>query len=255
MKLRRTVLDGIIYDDSTIWPSGFAPPPPARSNGRRRNSTPQDLKRALAGDKNLERADLSGADLIKADLTGADLIKANLSGANLTGAGLSRARLIRADLPRAVLRGANLTRANLLDANLTYADLTGADLTGADLTDANLSLITYDETTIWPAHFTLPPYARRNSPRRNSTITGSDSAIAKGLEYALQGRDKEAEDWLWRYGLDKLSPRGLEEMLGVLGKARLAPGASIRDANVQAYIRNSLVPWYRAQIERTSRIR
>ena len=32
---RRAVLDGIIYDDSTIWPSGFTPPPSAPRQNRR----------------------------------------------------------------------------------------------------------------------------------------------------------------------------------------------------------------------------
>ena len=72
-------------------------------------ANPNDLERALAGDKNLRGADLRGADLREAKLLGADLSDADLKDANLT------------------------------EANLTEADLRGADLRNADLSDANLS--------------------------------------------------------------------------------------------------------------------
>jgi uncharacterized protein YjbI with pentapeptide repeats len=93
-----------------------------------------DVKRALAGDKNLREADLSGADLSEADLIGADLSHASLTGANLRGASLTGASLTGASL-----RGASLTGADLYDANLTEANLYGADLSDANLYDANLT--------------------------------------------------------------------------------------------------------------------
>ena len=105
-----------------------------------------DVKRALAGDKNLIAADLTGADLRYAKLSnsflayaklqGADLRRADLRESNLDSADLTGADLRHARLRHARLQGANLTGANLKGANLPFADLTDADLTDADLTDA-----------------------------------------------------------------------------------------------------------------------
>ena len=87
---------------------------------------PEDLERALRGEKNLSGADLSGANLRWAKLSDADLSNANLSGtclewANLTGADLS---------------GADLSNAKLRNAELPGADLSGANLSGANLCNA-----------------------------------------------------------------------------------------------------------------------
>ena len=93
-----------------------------------------DVKRALAGDRNLRGADLSGADLSGADLSGADLSGADLSGANLSGA-----NLIVAEMDRAVFEGANMRRARMDGAYLTGADLTDTRLQFASMTDATLT--------------------------------------------------------------------------------------------------------------------
>jgi len=112
-----------------------------------------DVKRALAGDKNLSGADLSGADLSGADLSGADLnganlkesrlIDADLRGASLSGAEMDLAVCDGADMRRAVMVGTYLTDADLTDAKLRYANmseaiLVRAKLKGARMRDSNL---------------------------------------------------------------------------------------------------------------------
>ena len=97
-----------------------------------------DVKRALAGDRNLSGADLSGAYLSRANLSGANLSGANLSGASLSDANLSGADLSGADLTEANLSYAKLSGADLSGANLTAAKLTAAKLTAAKLTAAKL---------------------------------------------------------------------------------------------------------------------
>ena len=110
---------------------------------------PDDVKRVLAGDKDLKEADLSGSDLrgarlLTVNLSGANLKGANLKGANLSDsnlscADLSDARLIDANMSHADLNGANLTGAILTYALLSYADLGEADLSWADLNGVDLS--------------------------------------------------------------------------------------------------------------------
>ena len=120
---------------------------------------PDDLQRALSGDKNLsgvflQDADLSDVDLSDADLSGAYLFRAvltraNLRGANLTGANLSGADLRGSNLNGAILSSANLSGADLTDAALTAAALNGASLNRASLARANLSgaLLSYADLT------------------------------------------------------------------------------------------------------------
>jgi hypothetical protein len=104
-----------------------------------------------------EAAGLSGADLNGASLSGADLSGANLFKAFLNGANLGGANLFKAFLHRAGLNGVNLSGADLGGADLHGAKLRGANLTGANLSGTDLSKITYNDHTIWPNNFTLPP--------------------------------------------------------------------------------------------------
>ena len=107
-----------------------------------------DVRRALAGDRDLSGADLSRADLSGADLSGADLRDANLRDANLRDANLRDAKfrgadLTGADLSRADLSGADLAHAKFVDAKLIRSTLAGAYFnrtyfTGADLSEVNL---------------------------------------------------------------------------------------------------------------------
>jgi len=69
---------------------------------------PNDLKKALSGDKNLR-----GADLREADLRGADL-----RGADLTDADLPYSELEDADFRGAILKGTNFFGADLEEAKL-----------------------------------------------------------------------------------------------------------------------------------------
>ena len=101
-------------------------------------ANPNDLKIALAGDKNLIAADLILADLRNADLTDADLTDADLRNSILTNADLTDAVLMNADLARADLTNAKLNGADLEDADFTDAILRDADLTDAILRDAKL---------------------------------------------------------------------------------------------------------------------
>ena len=98
-----------------------------------------DVKRALAGDKNLIAADLTGADLRYAKLSNSFLAYAKLQGADLRRADLRESNLDSADLTGADLRHARLRHARLQGANLTGANLKGANLPFADLTDADLT--------------------------------------------------------------------------------------------------------------------
>ena len=84
---------------------------------------PNDLKRALSGDKNLSEADLRGADLRGADLREADLTEADLRGADLRGADLTDAELPYSELEDADFRGAVLKGANFFGADLEEAKL------------------------------------------------------------------------------------------------------------------------------------
>jgi uncharacterized protein YjbI with pentapeptide repeats len=78
-------------------------------------ANPDDVARAMSGEKDLHGADLSGASLL-----GADLSDANLYGANLSGARPGKANLL------------------------------GANLSGANLDAAEMWQIFYDANTIWP---------------------------------------------------------------------------------------------------------
>lgn len=82
------------------------------------NVTVDQVKAALAGNK-----DLSGKSLMNLDLSKMDLSGANLSGSNLHGVKLDHA---------------NLTKANLSDANLDLAWIIGANFTDANLEGASL---------------------------------------------------------------------------------------------------------------------
>lgn len=91
-------------------------------------ANPEDVKRAKAGDKNLQEADFSWADMSNIDLSGANLHKANLHGARFSGA-------------------------LLVNVNLAEADLTDADLTEAKLAEVNLFRTRYNKRTLWPEGF------------------------------------------------------------------------------------------------------
>ena len=84
------------------------------------NVTVDQVKAALAGNK-----DLSGKSLMNLDLSGMDLSGANLSGSNLHGAKLDHANLSKANLTNA-----NLDLAWIIGANFTCANLGGARLDG-----------------------------------------------------------------------------------------------------------------------------
>ncbi|MEM7131969.1 MAG: pentapeptide repeat-containing protein [Chloroflexota bacterium] len=119
-----------------------------------------DLRGADLRKTDLKGANLYLADLVGADLRGADLRDADLKGANLRDANLRGASLRKTDLRGASLRKADLSNADLFLADLYLADLRGADLRGADLRDADLrdtdlTIVQYDERTIWPDGFDL----------------------------------------------------------------------------------------------------
>ena len=164
-------------------------------------ANPNDLKRALYGDKDLHYADLSGANLIdaklsRADLVGADLKDAKLSGADLDGAYLNHAELIGADLSHTTLTGARLRDAyltgaylidaklidaNFSDANLSKADLRGADFWGAILTnailkDAGLEGAKLDDADLTGADLT------------GAKLKGADLTGAKGIPLSISDK-------------------------------------------------------------------
>lgn len=118
-------LTGAIYDATTKWPRGFAPPGGAAAAPA---TQPSRQTAARAAGKSLRGRDFASKDLKfegfdQADLEGANFNKAQLNNASLKGANL---------------RNARLSQANLNDADLSGADLTGADLTGATLINAKL---------------------------------------------------------------------------------------------------------------------
>ena len=91
----------------------------------------KDVKRAKAGDKNLEKADLSGANLVgvnfsKANLTQANLTAAKLMKANFSGATMNATQINKADVSKANFTGANLVGINLSDTIVTDADFNKA---------------------------------------------------------------------------------------------------------------------------------
>jgi uncharacterized protein YjbI with pentapeptide repeats len=115
--------------------------------------------------------DLTGIDLSQAKLNGAILIGANLSGADLRGADLSGTLL---ELPIPVGAG----------SDFSFQDLTGLELRQALvstelermfydpviqelnetqlkplLKDAKLQGVFYNEATVWPLGFKIPPSA------------------------------------------------------------------------------------------------
>jgi uncharacterized protein YjbI with pentapeptide repeats len=95
----------------------------------------KDVKRAKAGDKNLEKADLSGASLVGAKLSRANLTQANLTGGTFTKADFSNAVLNGAQLNRADVSKANFTGANLIGVNFTDAIVTNCDMNRAKVGD------------------------------------------------------------------------------------------------------------------------
>jgi uncharacterized protein YjbI with pentapeptide repeats len=130
----------------------------------------------------LARANLSGSTLFAANLTGADLMGANLSGAGLIGANLSGVDLRGADLSGVEF---NLPLPEDAGPDFSYQNLTGDELTRALLSqpslakvandpaettlnetqlkpllkDAVLQGVLYNDETIWPLGFDIPPAA------------------------------------------------------------------------------------------------
>lgn len=109
--------------------------------------SPDDYRRAMAGDRNLSGADLRGADLHGANLSGFNLTHANLRGANLRAAILDLAYLADANFYAADLSGAYLNGSQFTDSHIVDAYLYGANLTGVHCNGA----------TRWPAAFAPPP--------------------------------------------------------------------------------------------------
>jgi uncharacterized protein YjbI with pentapeptide repeats len=114
----------------------------------------------------LNFTDLTGANCERADLNGASLIKASLSGANLGAVNLSGVNLLGADLSGADLRGANLDGAQLLktqelvqaeQVDPVLRDMLAIQWDALSIGDTNLSGAIYDEDTVWPAGFAVPP--------------------------------------------------------------------------------------------------
>jgi len=79
-------------------------------------------------------------------------------------ADLGHANLSEADLYEADLSGAYLRDASLFGADLSKANLRGAHLTGANLRGAK-----WDDSTRWPAGFSLPSPPKRKSRRPKRT--------------------------------------------------------------------------------------
>jgi hypothetical protein len=101
----------------------------------------------------------------------------DLSGAKLAGVSLKGGRYIRAKFIGADLSG----------CDLTGADISGADLTNANLTDAVIAEMTFDQHTIWPVGFVIPPGARC-TPNPEFEGEGKDQVAANvdGLFARLQ---------------------------------------------------------------------
>lgn len=130
---------------------------------------------------NLRGADLNGALAVGANLTGANLTDSALNGVNFVGANLSGADLRGADLTGVIL---NLPLPPDAEDDFDYQALTGDELERAILStplskaifdprvrelnelnikallkDAQLQGVIYNDNTIWPLGFEIPPSA------------------------------------------------------------------------------------------------
>ena len=109
-------------------------------------ANPNDVKRALAGDKNLQRADLTGANLRNKDLSDVDFRKADLRKADLSKSTLSRADLRDAKLTGAKIRGCKFY-GNYEE--LGYWNLNGVDLQGSHFKNIFVELGKANSKTIF----------------------------------------------------------------------------------------------------------
>jgi hypothetical protein len=141
--------------------------------------TREEALKRYALDRDLSYKDLDDVDLSNTDLSGANLSNSGLSGADLSG------------------------------ANLTGANLKDADLFGAVLTDAK-----WDDSTKWPAGFSLPRHSTVNGQHRYK-VTIALEMVAYSVEDVnvqvatfLGGMDTEeaslALECIEKYGIDSV---------------------------------------------------
>lgn len=152
--LQQVKLHQAVYNNTTVFPSGFNPINAGAYLIAPNTSIPgANLANSDLSGVNLSEANLSKAILSKANLTSTNFIQANLSEANLNNANLNCAKLTAANLSKSNLSNANLNYttlkvANLSEANLAQANLDCADFTAANLSKANLKN-TYWKKTIF----------------------------------------------------------------------------------------------------------
>jgi hypothetical protein len=74
----------------------------------------------------------------------------------------------------------------------------------------------------------------------------SDAHLAKGISYFLQGRHQEGENWL----RGKIPQAAQDAVFGKLRTLQAQGGVDVnKNANVQQYIDDKLVPWVKNQIQ------
>ena len=178
-----------------------------------------DVKRALAGDRNLSGADLSGADLSGADLSGADLSGANLDDADLTGANLTGAVLTSASFRRA-----EMSAVSMVGAAMTLANLDGANLYHADLTDAVMSYASLEGATIREAD--LPRASMRDAEVSGADFSGSNMERVVMTSANASGADM-SRTYLFRATLSEANLERAQFDESVM------EGANLRRANLR----------------------
>jgi uncharacterized protein YjbI with pentapeptide repeats len=146
-----------------------------------------DVKRALAGDKNLTGADLKGTKSLKgADLEGADLTGADLRHSSLQAARFRGAKLKRAQLRGSILSDAKLTNADLEGADLTHAFLRRADLTGATFHLAKLEGADFKRADLIGAKLKGADFT--NADLSGADFTNADLSGAKGIPLSISDK-------------------------------------------------------------------
>lgn len=116
----------------------------------------------LGYDANLNNTNLQKANLQKAQIRGTGPTKANLRNSDLRNADLSEAILGAVDLS-----GANLTMANLRQTSFSFVNLCGANLSNTNLDEANITIVEYDDHTVWPNGYDINQFGFIHTDRLN----------------------------------------------------------------------------------------
>jgi len=164
--LQRVKLKCAIYDDSTQWPAGFvynqqgALGPKSILIGiniSRLNASKLDLHHINFSFAILKHSVFASCSMQHAILNEGVFDHSNWEHILLQQAELQHSSLRFINLRHALLCDADLQYADLRDADLSYANLSGSNLYGADLSRCQLKNIQYDDHTIWPEDFSMPP--------------------------------------------------------------------------------------------------